>query len=159
MINSNNRQYESRPYVNIEALSNGDKQAIEKTAQDWSKLNQRQRDKIRHNVPKSVYEAVVSHSKNVLKTIKDINVTTHRASESSGQRASFSQQHYFDSQSKSESEKREFSEKADRQHEREQNRIKDQHTSEQNTIKEVAKWTIGCLVAVASIAAYAMKKD
>jgi len=67
------------PYVDIDALNKGDAKVIEKTASDWPKLNQRQRDKIRHNIQKPVYDAIVTMAKNNLAATINISEITHDA--------------------------------------------------------------------------------
>jgi len=63
-------------YVDIPALRSGSSIEIEKTSQNWSRMNQRQKDKIRHEIPRSIYETVISKTSDVVKSSND---TTRKA--------------------------------------------------------------------------------
>lgn len=144
-----------RHYVDLPALRQGSSIEIEKTKQNWGYLNQRQKDKIRHEIPRSVYNTLISNISNV---INSSNNTTMKAGQHLTNKVG---EMYSLGNTDPVEESIDLSnvyvrqmrlEKIDRLHERESREITERHRESQDTLKHL--FTMG---AIATLGVFALK--
>ena len=144
----------------LEALKNRNKNEINRVGKNFEKINQRQRDLIRHNVPQDVW-------KEIFQTFKLLSESTEKVhARSADSFDKFSSRHTRFHQSINESEmpreeKRDSRDAADRQHERETRVQLEIHKESMSATKHIATATAVAATALIVIgsAAYAIAKS
>jgi hypothetical protein len=144
----------------LDALKNGHKNEIKRVGENFDKINQRQRDLIRHNVSPDVFKEIRMIFDKLSETIN----STHKRTFDSFDRADERQAKFHKSVNESKmsrEEKRDSREASDRQHERSQETLKHNHAKTMDTLKSVAGYTLlATAVTAASLAiASSIKKN
>lgn len=151
MDHNSTRHHQSTPrqhkfIFDLEALKNRNKNEINRVGKNFEKINQRQRDLIRHNVSQDVWKEIFQ----TFRLLSELTEKVHARSADSFD--SFSSRHTGFHQSVNQSEmpreeKRDSREAVDRQHEREARVQQENHKESMNATKYVAT-----TVAVAAVA-------
>lgn len=152
MNHNSTRHHQSTPnqhkkfIFDLEALNNRNRNEINRVGKNFEKINQRQRDLIRHNVPQDVWKEIFQTFRQLFESIEKVHARSVDSFDN------FSSRHTVFHQSINESEmpreeKRDSRDAADRQHEREARVQHENHKESMNAAKYVAT-----TVAVAAVA-------
>lgn len=154
---SNTSKNNNKFVFDLEALKLNDKKEIKRVGENFHKLNQRQKDLIRHNTTPDIFKELRMISDRVLEATESIHERSFDSFDSLGSRhTSFNNS--VNSSGMSREEKRDSRDAADRQHEREVNTQKEMHKETMSTLKSITL-TVTAGVAVAGAAVYIFNKS